>query len=177
MVNQAKIDTVEQLRKEFQRAKVGILADFRSLDVQKMTQLRNQFREVEVSYRVVKNTLARLAAQGTKFEKLIDLLAGPNSIALSEQSEVAAAKVLKAFAKKEKALQIKGGVLGGQVLGPSEVEILADLPPKEVLLSQLMSDLQAPLTQLAGVLQGMLRDFLYILRAIEDKMDRPELSI
>lgn len=169
MVNQAKIDTIEKMREGFNRAKVVIIADFRGLNVQKMTELRKQFREVAVDYCVVKNTLARRAAQGTRFEKLVELLKGPTSLALCEQNEVAPAKVLSTFTKKEKVLRVKGGVLGGQVLEASDVEILAELPPKEVLLGQLVSGFQAPLNQFAGVLQGVLRDFLWVLKAIEEK--------
>jgi large subunit ribosomal protein L10 len=169
LTNQAKIDVIEGLRKEFQKARVAILVDFRGLNVQKMMELRNQFREAAVDYKVIKNTLARRAVQGTKFEKLIEFLTGPTSIALSRQDEIAPAKVLSAFIKKEKTLQIKGGVLGGKLLGVSDVEELADTPSKEVVLGRFMSGLQSPLVQLAGVFQGVLRDFMGTLKAIEEK--------
>lgn len=173
MADKAKTDMVEELRVKFQRVKGMILVDFRGLNVRKMTELRAQLREAGIEYLVVKNTLAKRAAQGTEVEKAADLFAGPTAVAYSYQDELAPAKVLTSFIKKqgpkERPIQIKGGVLDGAAVRPDEVAAVANLPAKPVLLSHLLSQLQAPAANLVGVLQGVLRDFLYVLKALEEK--------
>lgn len=173
MADKAKTEMVEELRDKFQQVRGMILVDFRGLNVRKMTELRAQLREAGIEYQVVKNTLAKRAVQGTRVEKAADLFAGPTSVAYSYQDELAPAKVLFSFIKKqgpkERLIQLKGGVLDGAAVRPDEVEAVANLPPKPVLLSHLLSQLQAPAANLVGVLQGVVRDFLYVLKALEEK--------
>lgn len=180
MADKAKTEMVEELCDKFQRVKGLVLVDFRGLNVRKMTELRAQLREAGIEYQVVKNTLAKRAARGTKVEKAADLFAGPTSMAVSYQDELAPAKVLSSFIKKqgpkERILKIKGGVLDGTAIRPEEVEALANLPPRPVLLSHLLSQLQAPVANLVGVLQGVLRDFMCVLKAIEEKKGPTEAS-
>lgn len=180
LADKAKTEMVEELREKFQRVKGLVLVDFRGMNVRKMTELRAQLREAGIEYQVVKNTLAKLAAQGTTVEKAADLFAGPTSVAFSCQDELAPAKALSSFIKKqgpkERLLQIRGGVLDGTAVRPEEVAVLASLPAKPVLLSHLLSQLQAPAANLVGVLQGVLRNFVYALKAIEEKKGPTEVS-
>jgi large subunit ribosomal protein L10 len=116
---------------------------------------------------VVKNTLARRAAVDTGFEPLADYFVGPTSVAFTEGDVVAMAKALTEYAKVQPNLEIRAGLVEGQVLTPEQVSALADLPPREVLLARLLATMQGPMSGLVNVLQGVQRKFLYVLQAIQ----------
>ena len=164
-----KTAVVSQLKEAFVDYQVLILTDYRGLDVDSMNALRKQLRESDVTFRVVKNTLLRIASEGTDIEKIQDIFAGPTAIAISTQDPVAPAKILKEFSKTHDALKIKGGILSGKPLSVSDVEGLASLPDREVLLAQLLSVMNASQTGLVNVLAGVIRGFLNVLHAVEEK--------
>lgn len=168
-VKPEKAAAVEELRSKFSRAVSAVLADFRGLSVQELTDLRRQLREASLELAVVKNTLARLAVQDTTFEKLSPYLKGPTSIALSYRDVVAPAKVLSTYQKKQPKLALRAGYFEGEVIPAEQLLQIADLPPREVLLAQTLAAIQGPLVGLAGTLQGILSTFIGTLQAIHDK--------
>lgn len=169
LVDKNKVDIVEALQDKFNQAKAAVLIDFRGLDVRKINELRKQFRDATIEYRVVKNTLAGIASRGTQFETLTPLFRGPTSIAFSYQDVVIPAKIITALTKKEPNIVIKGGILGGKALDPEEVRLLAEIPPKEILLSQTLMSLKAPLTNFVQILHSIIGNFLGVLNALREK--------
>jgi len=162
-----KAEKVEALHAKFETVTGVILSDYRGLNVQQMADLRGRLRAAEVELHVVKNTLARRAAVDTAFADLIDHFVGPTSIAFTEGDVVAMAKAIADYAKVEPKLEIRAGLVEGQVLTPAQVTALAELPPREVLLARALASLQSPIAGLVGVLQGVQRQFLYVLQAIK----------
>lgn len=126
-----------------------VLADYRGLNVAEVTELRKQLREAGVEFEVIKNTLTRRAATEAELSELNEFLTGPTAIAFSKEDPVVAAKILTQFAKKATALEVKGGVVEGKVIGFDEMKALAELPSREGLLSMLLSVLQAPMRNVA----------------------------
>lgn len=162
---EGKTQVVAEIREKFGKSTGVVLADYRGLTVAQVTQLRAKLREAGVEYRVLKNTLVKRAANGVGVEGLDPFLEGPTALAFSADP-VAPAKILSEFAKNNKNFQIKAGVLEGKVIGADEVKALAELPPREVLLAQVLRGMQAPLVGMANVLQGPIRKLGYALEAI-----------
>lgn len=161
-----KVAVVEEIADRLQRSTAAVLTDYRGLDVQSMTELRAVLREAGVEYKVLKNTLTRFAAEKANVQGLDDLLEGPTAIAFSYGDPVVPAKLLSEFAKKHEALEVKGGILGGNVIGVDGVKRLADLPSREVLLAQVLMGMQSPIYGLAYVLQGTISSLVYALDAV-----------
>jgi large subunit ribosomal protein L10 len=147
-----KVETVSRLQGELGRARVAVLAEYRGLTVVQLNRLRRAVREVDGRCRVTKNTLAKRAALGTQYEKLAPLLRGPLALIIGFRDPVATAKVAVKLAEEFPKLEIKGAVLDGEVLPTSDVKALAALPPREVLLAQLLGLLQAPAARLLRTL-------------------------
>jgi len=164
-----KAESVTELHEKFARAVSAVLADFRGLTVQELTDLRQQLREASLELAVVKNTLARLAVQETPFERLSPYLKGPTSITFSYRDMVAPAKVLSAFVKKQPKLAVRAGLFEGEIVPAEKIVEIADLPPRDVMLSQALATMQGPLAGLVGTLQGVLSTFIGTLQAIHDK--------
>jgi large subunit ribosomal protein L10 len=162
-----KQQVVTELHDKLQRAKAVFLADFRGMNVGKATDLRNELRKAAVEYKVVKNTLLDLASRDTDKESLSPHYTGPTAIALSYDDPVAAAKVLSRFAKEQQAtFKLKAGVLSGKVISVADIQALADLPSREVLLAKLLGTLQAPTANFVGVLAAVPGSFVRALNAI-----------
>jgi large subunit ribosomal protein L10 len=130
------------------RALSAVAAEYRGLTVGQMTELRAKARETGVHVRVVKNTLARRAFQGTEFECMQDQLKGPLMLAFSESDPGAAARLFRDFAKENDALKISLAAVGGEAIPGSEINKLANLPTRDEAIAQLMSVMQAPVTKL-----------------------------
>lgn len=162
-----KSQIVADIKTKLENASGVVLADYRGLTVAQVTQLRVQMRNAGVEYRVLKNTLVSRAANEVGIQGLDPYLAGPTAFAFSADP-VAPAKVLAEFAKtnKVKTFAIKAGIVEGKVVGPDGVKALADLPPREVLLAQVLRGIQAPLTGMANVLQGPIRKLGYALEEV-----------
>lgn len=146
---EAKKQIVQEIADKFKASKSTIVVDYRGLNVAEVTELRKQLREAGIEFKVYKNTLTRLAAESAEIAELNSALTGPNAIAFSTEDVVAPAKILNDFAKKHEALEIKAGVIEGNVASVEEVKALAELPSREGLLSMLLSVLQAPIRNLA----------------------------
>jgi large subunit ribosomal protein L10 len=146
---------VSEVSDRMARASAVILTDFSGLKVEQMTELRQKLKDSGLDYLVVKNTLLKLASQGTDSEQLTQDLTGPNGLGFSYDDPVELAKVLVDFAKDNPKLDIKEGVLDGKIISAVEVSALAKLPSREVLLGQLL-----------GVMNGVARNFVSVLAAV-----------
>jgi large subunit ribosomal protein L10 len=162
-----KTETVAALRAKFEATQGVVLSDYRGLNVQQMAELRSRLRSAAVELHVVKNTLARRAAEETVFAPLKDYFVGPTSIAFTDSDVVAMAKALTGYAKDEPKLEVRVGLVQGQVLSPTQITALAELPPREVLLARALASMQSPLAGLVGVLRGLQRQLLYVLLAVK----------
>jgi large subunit ribosomal protein L10 len=148
-VIEMKQQVVSEISAKLRESKSTIVVDYRGLTVSEVTELRKQLREAGVEFKVYKNSLTRRAAEQAELAGLNDVLVGPNAVAFSTEDVVAPAKVLNDFAKKHEALEIKAGVIEGNIATAEEVKALAELPSREGLLSMLLSVLQAPIRNLA----------------------------
>jgi len=167
----SKKEVVAEISARLADAQAVVLAEYRGLPVEKITQLRAKARASGVYLRVLKNTLARRAVQGTPFEKLADQMVGPLAYGLSVDP-VAAAKVLHAYAKENDKLVIKGGAMPGQVMSAKEVGALASLPGREELLAKLMGTMQAPVTKFVQTLNEVPGRFVRTLAAVRDQKEK-----
>lgn len=146
---EAKKQVVSEIASKLRESKSTVVVDYRGLTVAQVTELRKNLREAGVEFKVYKNTLTRRAAEEAELAGLNEYLTGPNAIAFSTEDVIAPAKVLNDFAKKNEALEIKAGVIEGNIASVEEVKALAELPSREGLLSMLLSVLQAPIRNLA----------------------------
>jgi len=165
---QMKEQAIEEITRKLQDAVTAVITDYRGINVAQATKLRNQLREADVEYRVLKNTLTKIAASRIGLEGIDPYLEGPTAIAFSKNDPVAPAKILTKFAKDNKVLEIKGGILEGKAVTQEQIKALADLPSREELLAQVLRGMQSPLVGMLNVLQGPLRNFVYVLQAIKE---------
>jgi len=161
---QEKVTAVADLRSRLGGVKTIVLTEYRGLTVQQLSELRKQLRAVSAYYEVVKNRLARLAVASTEFEPLGPHLKGPTGVIISKEDPVAVAKALHAFARAHQALAIKAGYVEGQVLPPTELKALADLPSRDALRAQLVGAIQGGLARVVGILTASQRDLVYVLQ-------------
>jgi large subunit ribosomal protein L10 len=169
MKKEGKVQMVADIAAKLADCKAAFLADYRGLSVEQVEQLRAELRAAGVEYRVIKNTLLRLAAKGTEIECLSGQLVGPTAVALVRNDPVAPAKVLVEFAKKCQAFELKAGALGGKVLSVPDIQALAELPSREVLLAKMLGSMNAPVTNFVGVLAAVPRSLVQVLAAIQDQ--------
>ena len=162
-----KEKVVEALHEKFSRARAVLLTDFRGLDVSAMSELRGQLRGASVEYKVVKNSLMTRAADGTDMALLKEHFFGSCAVALSYEDPVAPATILIKFSEDNSALEVKAGVVEGQVVDLAGIKRLSKLPSHEVLLTQLVSLMSIPVTGLVTVLSAVLRNFVGVLEAIK----------
>lgn len=166
-----KVAVVAEVREKFEAAEAVLLTEYRGMSVGQLAQLRNALRPAGAEYKVYKNTLVRRAAAEAGIEGLDAQLTGPTAVAFVTGDVAAAAKALRDFAKTTPLLVVKGGSLGGKVLSSNDVQALADLPSRDVLLAQLAGAFQAPMTKMAGLLQALPRNFAYGLKALIDQKE------
>ena len=150
------------------KAYSAVAAEYRGLTVEEMTELRAEARKAGVYLRVVKNTLARRAVEGTDFACMQDGLTGPLILAFSQQDPGAAARVIKDFAKGHEKLEVRLVSIGGKMLAPEEITTLATMPTYDEAISQLMSVMQAPVAKLARTLNEVPGKLVRTLAAVRD---------
>ena len=144
---------VEAIAEEIKDAQSVVLVDYRGLTVAQDTELRKQLREAGVVYKVYKNTMMKRAFEGTEFEGLESCLEGPSAIAVSKDDATAPARILCKFAKDAPALELKGGVVEGNVYDVAGLTELSKIPSREELLSKLLGSIQSPITNFARVIK------------------------
>ncbi len=165
MQRSEKEQVVSELHEKFAKAKAAVLAEFRKLPVDTVTKLRRKLREGGVEYKVLKNTLAKRAAQGTSIEKISDQFHGPLAVALSYSDVVAPAKILSEFIKDTEAIRLRGGVVEGEKLDVDGIKALAKMPGLNELRAQLIGLLQTPAQQIASILQEVPSQLARVLNA------------
>jgi large subunit ribosomal protein L10 len=168
---QEKVAVVTEIREKLEGADAAFLTEYRGLSVGALAGLRVTLRQSGAEYKVYKNTLARLAANDAGIGGLEQLLVGPTGITFVTGDVAAAAKALRDLAKANPLLVLKGGSLGKVTLSAKDVEALADLPSRDVLLAQFAGALQAPLVKTANLLQALPRSFAYGLKALIDQRE------
>ncbi|MDM8542229.1 50S ribosomal protein L10 [Desulfococcaceae bacterium HSG9] len=166
-----KKNIVAAMHAKFTKAQIVILTDYKGLNVTTMNALRRKLREGGVEYRVVKNSLLIRASENTDVAVIKDYFKGPSGVAYCEDDPVAPAKILMAFAKENKALEIKTGVMNGKVLDHADIKALSALPPRDILLGQVLSAMNGVPSALVRVLSGVTSQFLNVLTAIKEQKE------
>lgn len=168
---QQKQDMVAEVSEQIAKAQTVVIAEYRSLTVSDMTDLRRKARGAGVYLRVVKNTLARRAVADTPFKGLADQMVGPLAYGISTDP-VAAAKVLSDYAKANDKLVIKGGAMANQVMSAREIVTLASMPSHEQLLAQLLGTMKAPVAKFVQTLNEVPSKFVRTLAALHEQREK-----
>ena len=167
-----KAEQVELLTEKLKKAKVAVLTDYRGLTVKQMQDLRGKLRTGNVEYRVVKNTLARRAADAAGYKDLESELKGPVAIAFGYDDLSLPPRLINEFVRTTRLkLEVVGGVVEGRVFNRDQIKQLADLPSREVLLAQLLGTLQSPVAQLVGIIQTPVQQLIGVLNAYKTKLE------
>ena len=169
MARPEKVAVVDEIRTKLDEADAAVLTEYRGLTVHELAELRASLRPTGTQYKVFKNTLARRAIEGRGLDEITDLFEGPVAIAFVSGDAAAAAKALREFGRNHDSLVVKGGLLGERVVSPNDIEALAELPSREVLLTQIAGVFQAPLTRAAGLFQAFPRNLAYGVKALIDQ--------
>lgn len=169
MNRSGKAAVIEQLKSRVEAAPFAVVTDFKGMTVEELTRLRVVLREAGGEYYVVKNTLARLAFTDSQHDSMKEMFKENSAVALGFEDPVAVAKALSEFAKTSALFKLRSGSFQGKVIDAAQVEELAKLPAKPVLLGQLLGTMNAVPTNFVSVLAATIRPLLYCLKAIETK--------
>lgn len=166
---QAKTKIVEEIKEKIGKSESLILVDYRGLNVEQLTELRSKYREANVEYKVYKNTMMQFAFKDLGLEEFNEYLVGPSAVAFGYDDPVQAAKITSEFSKNNKNLEVKAGIVDGKIIPLDEVERLASLPSKEVLVAQVLGGFNSPIQGFTNVLQGTIRSLAIVLNAIAEE--------
>lgn len=169
MLKQEKNDQVAQLKALFEKSGAYFITDYQGLNVPDLTSLRKNLRNSNVKYMVAKNTLFRLAAREAGVAGLDDYFTGPTAVAFASDDPSVAAKILHTSYIEKEMPRFRAFVVEGQIHQPDEIRMLAELPPRTVLLSQVVAAVESPLTSLVGTLDGFFRELVGSIDALADK--------
>ncbi|CAN5667335.1 50S ribosomal protein L10 [soil metagenome] len=174
MPTKAKAQTIEELTKLFENAKLIVLTDYRGLNVTSLQGLRSNLRPLDGEFRIAKNTLTRIAAENAGIDGLEPLLDGPLAIGIANGDIVGFAKAIHDFVRTSRVLTIKGGVLEKRFITANQVEGIASLASQEVLQATLLGVFKAPMRNMVSVLSGPSRSLAYVLNARAGQLEEPE---
>lgn len=166
-----KAKTIEEIKENLSGSSSAVLIDYKGLTVEEVTELRKEFRENGVHYKVYKNTLMQIAARQLNMEDLIPHLKGQTAIAFGTEDPVAPAKILAKNMKKLDKMEFKVGLVDGKVISVDEIKTLAELPSREELLARMLRSMNAPVSGLVTVLNGTIRSLVYALNAVKEKKE------
>lgn len=169
-----KVQAVADIKERLEDAEAVFLTEYRGLSVKAVQELRKSLRESGADYKVVKMTLAKLAAGEAGVEGLDDYLLGPTALAFAKSDPVATAKALKEFSKANEVFVLKAGYLSGNILSPEEVSKLAEIEPREVLLAKIAGAAKAPLFKAAGMFGSFNRDAASMFNQLLTKKESGE---
>ncbi|WP_028322748.1 50S ribosomal protein L10 [Desulfatiglans anilini] len=169
MDKQKKEEFVTELQERLKKAQGSFLVNYQGLNVETLSKLRKELREAGGEVQVVKNRLLKLASRDTETECMEKYMTGPSAVVLSYEDVVKGAKALVEFGKTAKQFSIKGGQISGRVMDEEGIKRLADLPAREVLLSQVLAAMQAVPAGFVRVLNGVMVQFMNVLKAIEEQ--------
>ena len=172
MARPEKEAVVEEVAEILQKANGVFITDFTGLNVEMMTIFRRKCRDASVNYRVVKNTLARLAAKKAGHEEMVAHFDGPSAVAYSYDDPSAPARIITEFAKKTEKPTIKMSLFEGNFYGPDQVKEIVSLPSKQILLSQLVGSLNAPIYGFAATLNGLLQKVVRTIHAVKESKEK-----
>ncbi len=169
-----KAEVIDSLKTKADQSKIAVVTDFRGMSVEQMTALRTKLRDEGVDYKVVKNTLARIALKDGQHECLCDQLAENCGVAFGYDDPVVPAKLLVDYIKKNKSknLKTKFASLEGKFLSAEQVEELSKLPGRDELLGKTLSTMNAVPTNFVGVFANLLRNMLYAMNAIKEQKEQ-----
>tara|TARA_B110000914_G_C15461400_1_gene446057 strand:+ start:655 stop:1251 length:597 start_codon:yes stop_codon:yes gene_type:complete len=177
MVRKDKADKVKQLEKLFSSANALVLAEYRGLTVTEQTKLRKELKNAGATFNVVKMSLAKRAAENIGYKSILEHFSGPTGVAVIESDPVEAAKVLKQFSKDNDSFVLKGGLMESEPLTIDQINILASIETRDVLLAMIARGFNAPLTKMAVGLKGVLNKSGYAFKALLDlKEVNPQTS-
>jgi large subunit ribosomal protein L10 len=166
MPREEKVKIVDELQEVFSKCSIGVLTDYRGLSTAEITELRRVLRDSGITYRVVKNTLARFAAERAGKSDLVGLFEGPVAVAFGYGDIAEPARLLADYIRNSKTnLSIKGGFFGDKVFSSGDVETLATLPPMDVLLGKVLAGMQSPIVTFMSCLMSPMRGFIGVLQA------------
>lgn len=172
MSKESKDVTIKKIEGLLSDCKIAIVTDYRGMTVTEMSQLRRQLMNSKIEYRVVKNTLACLAAERAGKEELKSLLQGPSAVAFSYGEIAEPARILVDYISSSKAsLSIKGGLINKRALSADEVTTISSLPPTEILISQVIQQMQSPISSLLAILNANLRGFIGVLQSRKHQLE------
>jgi large subunit ribosomal protein L10 len=166
-----KKEIVKGLVEKLSSAKGVVIADFRGLTVEQDTEMRRALRDANVEYKVVKNSLTRFAVNEIGLKDLETYLVGPTSMAFSDTDPVTPAKIMNEYAEKFSKLEIKAGVVEGEIIGIDEIKSLANLPSKETLIAKVLGGLNSPITGFVYVLNANIQGLVVALSKIAEKKE------
>ncbi|HZA40735.1 MAG TPA: 50S ribosomal protein L10 [Actinomycetota bacterium] len=175
MARPDKVAAVDEIRARFEDADAALLTEYRGLGVGEIAEVRGALRDAGSDYKVLKNTLTRIAVREVGLEELVGMLEGPTAIAFIKGDAAAAAKALDDAARKFPVLVIKGGVLNGRVIDASQAGQLAKLEPREVQLAKIAMLMNSPAQQMANVLSALLRNLGSMLAQVVEKKEAGEM--
>ncbi|MGB9868112.1 MAG: 50S ribosomal protein L10 [Bacillota bacterium] len=166
MVRPEKIEAVEQIQKRLAKARSVVLVNYRGLNAAKITELRKLLRQSKIEMKVVKNSALMIASRNLGFSGVEPMLVGPTALIIGYDDEVQAAKLASSFARENKELEIKGGILEGKAIDAKGVTTLAEVPGKEVLLGRVLGMLQSPFVRVASVFNAPLSKLAIVLEEV-----------
>lgn len=171
MPTEGKTATIAEIKQKFEENPLAILVQYQGTTVVEITSLRKDLRDAGVEFKVYKNTLTKIAISDMGFDEIKDTMTGPTGYVFA-QEPAGASKIVSNFAKENNTFEVKGAVLDGAVISTAQVQALADLPSREVLLGLVAGTILSPVTSLVGCFAGVLRKFGYALNALKEEKEK-----